>query len=107
MGFIVKVVLAFCIGAAAIAGLQAVGLRSIKQHLHSDAARAGLPQTKPAVTFDQRKIATPIFPKTAPIDTRAGQAAGVNAIARRIDLQNRAAQNAVPRPRSFPGVPRY
>src|SRR5712692_3427075 len=106
MSLIVKAVVALCIGAAAVAGLQSVGLSWIKQHLRSDAARAGLPEMKPAVSFYQRKLASPIIPKMAPIDTRAAEAAGVMAASRRIDLQIRAAQSAVPPPRSFPGVPR-
>jgi hypothetical protein len=105
MGLIVKAVVAFCIGAAAIAGVQALGLSWIKQQLRSDAARAGLPEMKP-VSFDQRKLTAPLLPKMAPIDTRAGEAAGVMAASRRIDLQIRATQSAVPQPRSFAGMPR-
>jgi hypothetical protein len=106
MSIVVNAIVAFCIGAAAVVGLQAVGLSWVKQQLHSDAARAGLPQTKPAVSFDQRKLAGPILPKMAPIDTRAGEAAGVMAAQRRIDLQIRAAQSAVPVPRTVAGMPR-
>jgi hypothetical protein len=108
MSIILKAMVAFGIGAAAIAGLQLIGLSWIKQQLGSDAARAGLPATKPVVAAaDLRKMTTPIIPKMAPIDTRAGEAAGVMAASRRVDLQVRAAQSAVPKPRTFPGVPRY
>src|SRR6266540_1768245 len=107
MGIIVKAVVAFCIGAAAIAGVQTIGLSWIKQQLRSDTARAGLPDMKAAVSFDQRKLATPILPKMAPIDTRAAEAAGVMAASRRIDQQIRGAQSAVPPPRTFPGMPRH
>ena len=41
-----------------------------------------------------------------PIDTSTGQRLAVESAARRIDLQNRAALNAVPLPPRIPGVPR-
>jgi predicted NACHT family NTPase len=45
-------------------------------------------------TLDARAI----LPKYGPIDTREGQRLAVESAARRIDLQIRAAQNAVPLP---------
>jgi hypothetical protein len=108
MGIVVTLVVAFCIGAAAIAGMQAAGLSWIKRQLHSDAARSGLPVATPVVSgVDLRPMTSPIFPKMAPIDTRAAEARGVMAAQRRVDQQIRAAQSAVPQPRSFPGMRRW
>jgi len=104
MDMVVKVVVAFAIGTAAMAGLQTAGLFSLKQYLSSDAARRGIPEMKPA--FANMKIEPITLPKTPPIDTRAGQEAAMRSYATQIDRQIRAAQSAVPQPVRIPGMPR-
>jgi hypothetical protein len=47
------------------------------------------------------------MPTTAPIDTKPYERLGVESAQRRIDMQIRGAQSAVPVQRSLPGVPRY
>jgi hypothetical protein len=107
MNQLVKVVLAFCVGAGALAGIQHAYVGWVVDHVRSETARTNaFPEMKPAYSFDQSKIVN-VVPKFPKIDTRAGERAGVMAAQRQIDMQVRAAQNAVPVPRSFPGVPRY
>ena len=108
MNQLVKMVLAFAVGAGALAGIQHAYVGWVADHLRSDAARvSAFPEMKPAYSFDQSKISTVVLPKFPRIDTRAGERAGVMSAQRQVDMQVRAAQNAVPLPRSFPGVPRY
>jgi len=47
------------------------------------------------------------MPTMGRIDTSAGQRAAIESAARRVDIQIRNAQSAVPVPRNFPGMPRY
>jgi len=97
MDVVVKAVAALCVGATLMAGVQMLGLFSVKQYLMSDAAkRPAMPVMKPAYTWDTSKMATAI-PKMPPIDTKAGERAALNSINRQIDLQIRAG-NAVPGP---------
>jgi hypothetical protein len=57
----------------------------------------------PLVTnFDASAFKRGILPKYGPIDTTEGQRLAVEGAARRIDLQIRNAQSAVPVQRSFP-----
>jgi hypothetical protein len=107
MNQLVKAVLAFCVGAGALASIQHAYVGWVVDQVRSDAGRvSALPEMKPAYSFDQSKIVD-VVPKFPKIDTRAGERAGVMAAQRQIDMQVRAAQSAVPVPRSFPGVPRY
>lgn len=97
MDIVLKAVAALCVGVALMAGVQMLGLLSVKQYLMSDAAkRPAMPVMKPAYTWDTGKMATAI-PKMPPIDTKAGERAALGAINRQIELQIRAG-NAVPGP---------
>jgi hypothetical protein len=109
MNIFVKAVIALCIGLGAMAGLQVFYLHSVIGVIRSDAARssASLTSTKPAFSFDAVKLGAPIIPKMAPIDTSAGQRAAIMSKAHQIDLQIRAAQSAVPIPRTYPGMRRF
>jgi hypothetical protein len=94
-----KMVLAFAIGAGALAGIQHAYVGWVTDRLRSDAARvSALPEMKPAFSFDKSKI-TVVLPKYPRIDTSAGERLGVMSAQRQIDMQVRAAQNAVPLPR--------
>jgi hypothetical protein len=108
---LIKMFAAFCIGAAVLAGLQTAGVWSLQHYLKSEGAKAGLPRigTSPnfATHFNASGLKGAILPKYGAIDTRNGQRRGVEAAARRVDLQIRAAQTAVPLPpRGIPGAPR-
>jgi len=106
MSTIIKAVFAFALGIAAVAGVQHAWLSAIKQRINAPGAlRAGLPEMKPA--FPQSKIGPLALPKMPPIDTRFGEKAAISSMASQIDRQIRAANSAVPQPRSFPGVPRF
>ena len=93
-----QMVFAFAVGVGALAGIQHAYVSWVADYLRSDAARvSALPEMKPAYSFDQSKVVVlPTFPK---IDTRAGERLGVLSAQRQIDMQVRAAQNAVPLPR--------
>ena len=93
-------VLAFAIGAGAIAGIQHAYVGWAADQLRSDAARSNaFTEMKPAYSFDKSKIGTVVLPTFPRIDTRAAERAGVLSAQRQIDMQVRAAQNAVPLPR--------
>jgi hypothetical protein len=107
MNIAIKAVLAFGIGVAAMIGLQTAGLLSVKQYLYSDSARRRImPDSKVTTSFDSSKICCVVLPKMPPIDTSMGERAAASAIHRQIDLHIRAG-DAVPRPRTYPGMPRY
>jgi len=97
----IKTIVAFCIGAGAIAGAQALWLSSIKQQLHAERAPV---MPKPMPSVDASKIVKGINPP--PLDPNLGKNAALGTINRQINQSIRAG-DLVPRPRSFPGVPRY
>ena len=103
MELAVKTLLAFCIGIAAMAGLQTYWMSSIRQELRSN--HVALPQVemKPIPQFDAAKFSAAINPK---IDPNIGKDAWQGTINRQIN-QSINAGRMVPLPRSFPGVPRY
>ena len=110
MGMILKTIVAFCIGVGALTAVQRLWMSSIMAQVRSETARpnAGLTyKTTPFVpTLDTRKLSESLMPAQAPIDTKRFEALGVESAARRIDMQIRNAQSAVPVQRSFPGMPR-
>jgi hypothetical protein len=111
MTLLIKMIAAFCVGAAMLAGLQTFGMLQLQRYLKSEQAKAGVPRVGPGIDWEAIKARGPIGP-IAPtygrIDTREGERLGVMSAARRVDLQNRAAQNAVPLPpRHVRGVPRW
>ncbi len=108
MGMFIKTIVAFCIGLGALAGAQHLWVSSMMTQIRAGSS-ATLPQTqfKPVVAVDPDKLRKAIMPTTAPIDTKPYERLGVESAQRRIDMQIRGAQSAVPVQRSFPGVPRY
>jgi hypothetical protein len=105
MNMFVKAILAFCIGAGALAAVQAVWLRSIKERVFSQTANVGKPMvTSPKFEyFDHRKFHDALYPK---IDVSGAAQRGATAAAnRQIDLAIRAG-NMVPKPPNIPGLRR-
>ena len=107
---LIKAIVGLCLGIALFSALQAAGVRTLQDYLKSGSATAGLPfaNTTPLVTnFDADALKGGILPPIGAFDTRAAQQLAVEGAARSIDMQIRAAQSAVPVPRSTPGVPRF
>ena len=102
MGLAIKTIAAFCLGLAMLAGLQSVGLMSLQKYVKSERTNAGLPSMGKtpdfATNFNASGLKDGLLPKYGMIDTREGQRLAVEGAARRIDLMNRAAANAVPLP---------
>jgi hypothetical protein len=100
---ILKTILAFCVGLGAMAAAQHYWVSSVTSQVRSEATR--MPplhtQVKAFPKIDPPKLGLTV----GPIDTKTGQRLAVENAARRIDLQNRAAQNAVPLPPRIPNVP--
>lgn len=105
MGTAFKVVIAFCIGLGALYAAQRAWLNFVMAQI---AAQPAVPIAQ-QVKYEPIKTIDPAMMKEAmgivgPIDTTAGQRAAIESAARRIDLMNRAAQNAVPLPPRIPGI---
>ena len=87
---LIKILAAFCVGVAALAGLQTFGMWSLQQHLKSDQAKAGMPPIGKspdfAKNFDASGFKNAILSTHGRIDTREGQRLGVESAQRRIDL---------------------
>lgn len=108
---LVKAIAAFCLGAALLAGAQHAYVWAIKRQVQSAQAGAGLPRIGKspdfAGNFNAGGFKGAILPNVGAIDTTTGQRLAIEGAARRIDLQNRAALNAVPLPpRIHTGIPR-
>ena len=104
---LIKLFAAFGLGLAMLAGLQTAGIWSLQQYLKSPQANAGLPWIAGPQDFAANFKANGFrLPQYGMIDTREGQRLAVEGAARRIDLQIRAAQNAVPLPPRIHGIPR-
>ena len=109
MGTLLRMVVALCIGIGALYAAQRMWLSAVSTEI---AAQPQPPEwltarpVVPAVKFDAEQVVTQMNGGMGPIDTSAGERAGVESAARRVDLINRAAQSAVPLPPSFPGLPR-
>ena len=97
---VLKVIAAAFFGFAVMAGLQSAGVWQLQSYLKSDVAKAGLPVIgkTPDFAANFKNGIGNVLPKYGLIDTRAGQRLAIEGVARRIDLQNRAALNAVPLP---------
>ena len=104
---LIKMVAAFCLGLAGLAALQTAGIWSLQQHLKSNPG-AGLPVIGKGPDFANFNASgiKAILPKYGMIYTREGQRLAIEGAARRIDLQNRAALNAVPLPPRIYGIRR-
>jgi len=108
MGMFIKTIIAFCIGVGTLTAVQHLWMSSIMAQIRAGSS-AALPQTqfKPVVALDPDKLRKAIMPTMAPFDTKPYERLGVESAQRRIDMQIRNAQSAVPVQRSFPGVPHY
>jgi hypothetical protein len=109
MGLVLKVVAALGLCICAVAAWQSATLSSVKTELASSRAGAGFASfgapTRLKTSFDASGLT--MAPILKPVDTRRFEELGVRGADRRIDLQVRAAQNALPPPRSYPGMPRF
>jgi hypothetical protein len=106
MGMFLKTIVAFCLGAGMLIGAQHLWMSSITEQIRLVTARQALPQTqlKPAFSVDGDKLPRAIMPTMAPIDSSISQRLGVEGAARRVDIQVRNAQSAVPLPVRIPGM---
>lgn len=97
---LLKVAAAMFVGFGIMAGLQTAGVWQLQRYLKSEAARNPMPQIgkTPDFAANFKNGIGSVLPKYGPIDTREGQRLAIESAARRIDLQNRAALNAVPLP---------
>jgi hypothetical protein len=95
MGLLLKTVVAFCVGFALLAGAQRLWMTSIISQVNSQSvAGIGLPQMKPAYSFEKSNfdnLISAMHPK--PIDTSAAQRAWMNSLGHEQSLQIRAAQD--------------
>jgi hypothetical protein len=108
MGMVLKTIVAFCIGVGLLAGVRHFWMTSMMAQIRAETSRPVLPvaQFKPAYV-DADALRRAITPTMGRIDTSAGQRAAIESAARRVDIQIRNAQSAVPAPRNFPGMRRY
>jgi hypothetical protein len=104
MGTALKVVVAFCIGLGALYGAQRMWLGYVMGKIAAQPALPIAQQVKyePIKTIDPKTLQKAMG-VVGPIDTKTGQRLAIEGAARRIDLMNRAAQNAVPLPPRIPG----
>jgi hypothetical protein len=110
MGMVLKMIVAFCIGVGLLAGAQRLWMSSMVARIHAETSRPSwsLPQAQFRPPYvDADKLRRAIMPGMGPIDTTAAQRAAIQGAARRVDIQIRNVQSAVPVPRHFPGMPRY
>jgi len=110
MGMFLKMIVAFCVGAGMLIAFQQMWMSSI-MHQVRNAAAYQLPQTmfKPTFTgIDSEALRKALNPGLGRIDTSTGQRLAIENAARRIDIQIRNAQSAVPAPRTIyvPGIRR-
>ncbi len=103
MGLVLKTLLAFCVGAAAMYGLQRQWLSAIQQRISTQQAVA-LPQVqmKPIPTVDPAQFRAALYPK---IDPNIGKDAWRGTLNRQIN-QGINAGRMVPLPPRLYGMPR-
>jgi hypothetical protein len=102
MGLVIKAVLAFCIGGAAIYGLQKVWLSNIKQQLATQRVMIPQVQMKPIPAVDPTQFRAALYPK---IDPKIGQDAWRGTLNRQIN-QSINAGRLVPLPPRHYGISR-
>jgi hypothetical protein len=102
MGFVIKAVLAFCIGGAATYSLQKAWLSNIKQQLATPRITIPQVQMKPIPAVDPAKMRAALYPK---IDPKIGQDAWRGTLNRQIN-QSINAGRMVPLPPRHYGIPR-
>jgi hypothetical protein len=102
MSLVIKAVLAFCIGGAAMYGLQKVWLSNIKQQLATQRVTIPQVQMKPIPAVDPAKMRAALYPK---MDPKIGQDAWRGTLNRQIN-QSINAGRMVPLPPRHYGIPR-
>jgi len=102
VGLVLKAVLAFCIGGAAMYGLQKVWLSQVKQQLATQRVVIPQMQMKPIPAVDPTKMRAALYPK---IDPKIGQDAWRGTLNRQIN-QSIYAGRMVPLPPRHYGIPR-
>jgi hypothetical protein len=102
MGLVIKAVLAFCLGGAAIYGLQKVWLSNIKQQLATQRVMIPQVQMKPIPAVDPTQFRAALYPK---IDPKIGQDAWRGTLNRQIN-QSINAGRLVPLPPRHYGISR-
>jgi hypothetical protein len=108
MGMFLKTIVAFCVGAGMLIAFQQLWMSSITSQIRAATAYQ-LPQAQFKPTFnsiDTEALRKALNPGLGRIDTSIGQRLAIEGAARRIDIQIRNAQSAVPVQRRFPGMPR-
>jgi hypothetical protein len=106
MGFVIKTILAFCIGIAAIAGVRTYWLSSVKEQLRTQQVTIPVVQPTPLARFDTTKMRETLYPKVPKIDPNIGKNAWHGTINRQIS-QSINAGRLVPQPPRIPGMRRH
>jgi hypothetical protein len=101
MSLVLKTLLAFCVGAAAMVGLQRQWLSAVQQRIGAQQA-AALPQVQMKPTIDPAQFRAALYPK---IDPNIGKDAWRGTLNRQIN-QSINASRMVPLPPRLYGVPR-
>jgi hypothetical protein len=103
MGLVLKTLLAFCVGAAAMVGLQRQWLSAVQQRISTQQAVA-LPQVqmKPIPTIDPAQFRAALYPK---IDPNIGKDAWRGTLNRQINQSINASRMVPMSPRLY-GMPR-
>jgi hypothetical protein len=102
MGLVIRAVLAFCIGGAAMYGLQRVWLSNIKQQLAAQRVTIPQVQMKQIPTVEPTKMRAAVYPK---LDPKIGQNAWRGTLNQQIN-QSINASRMVPLPPRHYGIPR-
>jgi hypothetical protein len=102
MGLVIKAVLAFCIGGAAMYGLQKLWLSQVKQQLATHRVVIPQMQMKPIPAVDPTQFRAALYPK---IDPKIGQDAWRGTLNRQINQSINAGRMVPPPPRHY-GIPR-
>jgi hypothetical protein len=103
MGFFFKTILAFCIGIAAMVGLQTYWMSSVKEQLRTQQATIPVVQPKPIPRVDISKMRASLYPK---VDPNIGKNAWRGTLNRQVS-QSINAGRMVPQPPRIPGMRRY
>jgi hypothetical protein len=98
MGLVLKALVAFCIGGAAMYGLQKMWLSNIKQQLATQRVTIPQSQMKPIPAVDPTKMRAALYPK---IDPKIGQDAWRGTLNRQINQSINAGHMVPPPPRHY------
>jgi hypothetical protein len=98
---VIKAIVAFCIGGAAIYGAQTLWLSSVRQHIVTAERTPIMPAAKPLPTIETGNVIKALRPP--PLDPNIGKNIAMGAINQQINRSIRAG-DMVPRPARIPGV---